>query len=224
MSIIQAHNLSFSYGSQLVLNQLNFRIDKGQHVAIVGENGSGKSTLAKIILGLLPPDNGQIYLFDTPYNHFHSWHRIGYLPQSLANSTQDLPLTVKELITAGYLPQSQVKLEIQLPRVYELTHTYNLRHRLLNELSGGQLQRVMIARSLINDPDVLILDEPATGVDAHTRKTLYQFLHTLNQQENLTVIHITHDLDRIRPVVNRVLCLTRSELFAEEKELEHIHG
>ncbi|MPM49739.1 High-affinity zinc uptake system ATP-binding protein ZnuC [bioreactor metagenome] len=185
--MIQATNLTFSYNREqpYILHDISFNIPVGEYVSVVGENGSGKTTLMKLILGFIKPSGGSI---------LNKAQRIGYVPQKNDFSGVNFPITVYEVLDSYRhllkLPDSRI--------VYELLDIVNLRSQtksLMGDLSGGQHQKVLIARALMGNPDLLILDEPSTGIDIGSQKEIYQLIRKMNQEKHLTIISVEHNLE-----------------------------
>lgn len=232
--IIEAADLSYRYESETIFQDVNFKINKGDFVAIIGANGSGKSTLMRLLLGELDLQNGAIRLFDKDAAAFREWPKIGYVPQNNLQQYINFPATVLEVVVANLYSQSGLfrwprKSERQLAlSALAQVQMEGFAKRLLSELSGGQLQRVMLARVLVSDPELLILDEPTTGVDANTIDLLYKKLSYLNRETGRTVVMVTHDLPRAADYVSRVLCLEEGSLVEldshqVEQEVTHRH-
>lgn len=207
MSILKVENLKVSYSNHTALENINFNIDEGEYVCLVGENGSGKSTLVKAIVGLLKPDEGNIYLGI-------SLDEVAYLSQT---NLKDLnfPATSKEIIMSGVqkhkkLPFYTKKDKEVYDRVIKQLKIEDLQFRRIGDLSGGQKQRVLIARALIREPKLLILDEPATGLDVNITKELYKILEKQNKENKMTIIMATHDLDEIEEISPRIICLAKN--------------
>ena len=187
MLMVKAENLYFSYtGTEpFVLKGIDLKIHPGEYVSIVGENGCGKSTLVRLILRFLKPTSGQIL------NHAD---RIGYVPQRSDFSNAGFPLTVHEMLDS-YRRLLKIK-DRKVPEMVLLRVGMSaFSNSLIGNLSGGQVQKVLIARALIGSPDLLILDEPSTGVDMKSQKQIYGFLKRINRQNRITIISVEHNLD-----------------------------
>ena len=217
--LIAVKNLYFSYGEQLVLEDINLEINAGDFLAILGPNGSGKSTLLKLILGLLRPDRGEIFLFGRPIDEFREWWRLGYVPQrATARVDPVFPVTVEEVVGFGLLAKKR------FPRFMNARDREAIRKALLRvemqgflkrrlcELSGGQQQRVFIARAIVSEPQVLLLDEPTTGVDVATQERFYDLLGEFNRR-GLTIVIVTHDIGIVNKHVKQVACLNRRLVY-----------
>jgi zinc transport system ATP-binding protein len=231
---IEAENLSFSYGNEPIFTKIGFSVYKGDFVAVIGSNGTGKSTLMKLILGELAPTDGCIRIFNQDVSKFKDWPKIGYVPQSGLQSADSFPATAEEIVTANLFSQiglmrfPKKKHRDKAQQALELVEMGAYSKRMIGELSGGQRQRVMLARVLVNDPEIMILDEPTTGVDARTVESLYELLSSLNRETGLTIVMVTHDISRASNYVSRVLCLEEGSLMELGKEqiaeeLSHKH-
>lgn len=182
--MINIKNLCFSYvkGTKLLEN-INLIIPKGAYLSVVGENGSCKSTLVKLILKLLKPDSGSIEL---------NCSRVSYVPQRLDNFNPDFPLTVKELLTA-HCKTLKIRDTNAIDNSLKHVGMIEFKDSLIGNLSGGQQQKVFIARALIGNPDLIILDEPSTGIDEKSQQEIYPLLQNLNQTYNKTIISVEHN-------------------------------
>ncbi len=182
--MIQIEHVSFAYEhGPYLLQDINMTIADGDYISIVGENGSGKSTLIKLILGLLSPSKGKIT--DT-------FRQRAYVPQRFETLNQ-FPITVYEVLNCqrhilGLKDKAIIRDSLEKMGVY------GLRDQLIGNLSGGQCQKVLIARALMGKPDLLIFDEPSTGIDVKSQMELYPFIKTLNQQHGVTVVTVEHNL------------------------------
>ncbi len=184
--MIKINNLCFSYekNSPMLINNLNLTIKQGMYLSILGENGSSKTTLIKLILGLLSPVSGNITI-DTK--------KISYVPQRVEGFNSQFPISVYEVLKTH---ATILKLDnSEIDRVLEIVNMTEYRNRLIGNLSGGQRQRIFIARALMGNPDLIILDEPSTGVDYKTQLDIYSLLMKLNRNEHTTIISIEHNLD-----------------------------
>lgn len=213
---IELENVSFSYGTAPVLENLSFSIKKGEYLGIIGPNGGGKTTLVKIILGLLHPTSGVVKLFGVDHHDFKEKYRIGYVPQRATQDLKEFPATVFEVVRSGRIPRlgffsrySKKDIEV-VERAMEIAGVSWYRNMLVGNLSGGERQRVFIARALAGEPDMLVLDEPTVGVDIGAQKTFHEFLASLNRDHKLTIIFISHDIEVISKEATTVLCLNHN--------------
>jgi zinc transport system ATP-binding protein len=213
-SAIVIKDLSFSYDGHPVLEDVNLSIPQGDFVSVVGPNGGGKTTLLKLVLGLLRPSRGEIQVFQvTPER---ARHRIGYMPQHVQLDPQ-FPATVMDVALMGRLghgrtfgPYSRKDKEI-VRGALDQVGLYDLHKKPFSSISGGQRQRLFIARALACEPDILLLDEPTANLDLVMEGDLYELLQTLNQR--LTVVMVSHDIGFVSEVVKSVICVKRKVLM-----------
>ena len=216
---ISVGGVDFKFGATQVLSDITFEIRQGDFLALIGPNGSGKTTLVKLILGILPLYKGKIVLFGQSIKMFGDWKRLGYVPQNATHIDPLFPASVKEVVSMGllsgkkFLSFCRKKDDEQIDLALEKVDMVGFKNRRIGELSGGQQQRVFIARAVVNNPDILILDEPTTGVDASTQALFYDMLNLLNHQHNITIVLITHDIGSVTKYVNKVACLNQKLVF-----------
>ncbi|MDP4089236.1 MAG: metal ABC transporter ATP-binding protein [Bacillota bacterium] len=184
--MIQIKDLSFSYTKKhpYILNNINLNINKGDYISFLGENGSGKSTLVKLILKILEPTEGRIQ---------RDAIKIGYVPQRFDNLNTQFPITVYELLDS-YRKTLKVKDKQCINDYLEFVKMGEFKRSLIGNLSGGQCQKIFIARALIGSPDLLILDEPSNGVDIQSQEEIYNLIRKVNRTESMTVISVEHNL------------------------------
>lgn len=227
MPIIEAKNLNFSYGTNVILNNISFSIDEGDYVGIVGPNGGGKSTLLKIFVGLLKLNSGSLTILNQPINTFTNKFLVGYVPQHASQETDNFPATVYEIVESGLLGKKKLfqgtnkNDHVLITNALKIAGIQELANSLISRLSGGQKQRVYVARALVSQPKILILDEPFTGVDINTQKDFYAFLKKINVEQKLTIIFVSHDIDVISDEVKSVLCLNRNLLCLSSPHMLH---
>lgn len=194
MTQITCRDLTIGYGSRIILKHLNFTVNEGDYLCIIGENGSGKSSLMRTILNLQNPINGQIL-----YDHQIQQNGIGYLPQQTSRQ-KDFPASVREIVLSGcdrrsgfhpFYHASDKKKAVTAMQQLKITH---LAHRCYRELSGGQQQRVLLARALCATKKILFLDEPVSGLDPEVTADFYALIRHLNRREGITILMISHDL------------------------------
>ena len=211
-SIISIKNVSFSYsGGVNVLENLSFDIYKKDFIAIIGANGSGKSTLLKLILKELNPSDGEIFISSTNIKNFKEWDTIGYVPQINAGNIPGFPITALEIVTLnlynkmGFFKFSR-KSHIELAkRALSQVDMLDFANTPMNKMSGGQQQRIMIAKSLINNPKILIFDEPTTGIDKESKDQLFKILTHLNRIHGITILLVTHELEIMKDNLTKVV-------------------
>jgi zinc transport system ATP-binding protein len=219
VEIVASEGLGCCYREGCVLEDITFSVQTGEYVGIVGPNGSGKSTLVQALLGLVPVSSGSARLFGSACSGFNQWGRVGYLPQSLHLLNPVFPATVAETVSLGLL--SLKKFPRRLTRsdretvdtVLENLSIYDIRSKLIGELSGGQQQRVLLARALVNNPDLLILDEPTAALDPETRERFYHMIADINRSRGVTVLLVTHDTGVIGRHASKMLYLDKRMLF-----------
>lgn len=187
---LRVDNLNFSYGQKKIISNLSFSITTGSFLSIIGKNGTGKSTLIKCILKTLKVPNGMIYLDDIDVNEISKFSNIGYVSQKV-DFNYEFPITVKEILISCYKGKVYDQYFKSVISLLDLNKLYNEN---INNLSGGQLQRIFIARALLTKPKLLILDEPTVGVDFENLNNLKKILLKL-KTENVTIVIITHDKD-----------------------------
>lgn len=203
---VQAQRVTISFGNQPVVADVSFAVATGAVAAIIGPNGSGKTTLLRALAGFLPYQ-GEINLFGRP--PIESRGKIGYVPQRL-EIDRTLPITVGEFLQLSS-PEcfSRHCLHTDL---YERLGVTRMQKRLLRELSGGQFQRVLVARALLDQPKILFLDEPASGIDASGQETLYQVIQHVSREHQTTVIMVSHEFQVVYQYASQVLCLNQKLL------------
>ena len=200
---IKVDNLIVQFGKDRVLNDVSFAIEAGQVVAVIGPNGSGKSTLIKTMLGLEKADQGNISFFGKPLSHARS--SIGYVPQHFTFD-KEFPITVSEFLGLRLI-QTDAHIAHKLSQVGLRAEVAD-QH--LGALSGGEMQRVLIAQAILNDPKILILDEANAGIDVGGEQNLLDIIRRLSEEHGTTVVMISHEIDIVAQFVDQVICLNRS--------------
>ena len=246
LPIFAVKNLSLRIGDQTVLQNISFEIYNGEYIAIIGPNGGGKTTLIKVLLGLQKPSSGEIFIYGKPIEEFKEWYKIGYVPQRASHVDANFPATVEDIVNMGRTAKRGIFSRMSAgdkQHVYDAMQKMDildLKEKMVGTLSGGQRQRVMIARALASSPEVLILDEPNTGVDVKSQKRFYKLLARLNKEDGLTILFITHDIGVIADDIGRLFtinqkaticndpkkmlsCDDMSELYGIEAHLLHNH-
>lgn len=219
-TVIEVRGVSFSYGHDRVLEKVDWQLHPGDYVALIGPNGGGKTTLVKLILGLLKPEEGSIRLFGQDPKEFKAWHKVGYVAQRAKDFDRNFPITVRQAVAMGRRkkdgsPEEDDK-KVDAALLY--VSMQECADKLIGELSGGQQQRVFIARALVNDPEVLFMDEPMAGVDEKTQEAIYQLLERLNKDRGITLVVVSHDIERITQEVMHIACVDRTLTFHETSE------
>jgi zinc transport system ATP-binding protein len=217
--ILTINNLTAGYHGTEALKDVSFSVNRGDYIGICGPNGSGKSTMIKVILGLLKPMRGEITLLGTPWQNFKNWQRIGYLPQGLQFFNPHFPATVDEVVRLGRLAGKSFPKRfdredaIAVERTMEWMGISQIRGCMIGELSGGLRQRVLLARALVNDPELLVMDEPTTALDPETRESFYKLIFEMNRERNATVLLVTHDTATIGKYASHLLYLDKQVVF-----------
>lgn len=218
MELLKCDNVSFSYENTEVIKNLSFTLNKGDYLCIVGENGSGKSTLIKGLLGLKQPSDGKIIRSEGLKSN-----ETGYLPQQTAVQ-KDFPASVFEVVLSGRLnsrglkPFYSKKDKIAAEENIERLGIEGLRYKSYRELSGGQQQRVLLARALCASKQLLLLDEPVTGLDPIITEEMYRLIDELNQKEKITIIMVSHDIGSSVKYASHILHLNFDNSFYGTKD------
>jgi len=205
--ILEVKKLKVSYNNHVAIENINFKVDEGEYICLVGENGSGKSTLIKTIMGLKKSEYGEINLNVEP-------SQISYLAQTDLKSI-DFPATAKEIVMTGVQKHKKLPFYTKQDREFfnEIVKELKIEdiiNKRIGDLSGGQKQRVLLARSLIRKPKLIILDEPSTGLDVNITKDLYSILARLNKEKKVTIIMATHDFVEVKSIKPRIICIAKT--------------
>ncbi len=222
MRIIEVKNLNYIINGISILKDINFHINAGDYTAVVGPNGGGKTTLINTILGLKKGWTGEIKLFNQKLEDFKEWQKIGYVPQRVIEFDQKFPITVFETVKLGRMYnfkkflRNHTKDIKTINDIIEALGISDLKNKLIGELSGGQKQRVMIARALASEPELLLLDEPNTGIDNETQQEFYNILKRLNKEQKITIIFITHDIGVIEDSINSIISINKEILKSDQ--------
>lgn len=221
MSVIplEVEKLCVTYQGAEVLSQINLQVEAGDYIGIVGPNGSGKTTLVRCVLGLVPLASGQVVLFGKDQPAFREWKKIGYLPQRINHLDQRFPANVEEVVSSGLIASRPYPKKMSSSDRDRVADTLNdlgitdLRKRMIGRLSGGQQQRVLLARALVNAPELLFLDEPTTALDPATRETFYALLQKINRTQRTTILFVSHDPVTIGTYAGKLLYLDKRVVF-----------
>jgi zinc transport system ATP-binding protein len=221
--VIELDGVSFSYGAVRTVDDVSLAVQPGDVLGIIGPNGSGKTTLLRLMLGLAVPQEGVVRLFGAPPAALRDWRRLGYVPQRTTLDAS-LPITVREVVGTGLVPTLGIWRRPGNPgrervrEVLELVGMDTLAGARIGALSAGQQQRVLIARALVGDPELLVLDEPTGGIDPRAQTSFYALLRHLNRERGVTLILVSHDTGVIAHEVNRLACMNRRLLFCGRPE------
>ncbi|MDY6764519.1 MAG: metal ABC transporter ATP-binding protein [Halobacteria archaeon] len=237
-NVIEAQNVTYSYTGDLdtpAVENVSLSIEEGDFLGLVGPNGSGKTTLLKLMLGLLRPDRGDVYLFGEPAHRFDDGGRIGYVSQKATSVGKNMPVTVREAVKMGRYSNRRFgplgkKDKRKIDEAMNEVSIEDIADKRVDEISGGQKQRTFIARALASEADLLALDEPTIGVDARSRENFYGLLNELNDN-GITIVLIEHDIGVVTQHVNKITCINRRiyyhgdpEEFAESDALTRTYG
>lgn len=215
--MIELKNVSFSFPDAEVLEDVSFTLNDGEYIGILGPNGGGKSTFLRLILGLLKPQSGTVKVTDT---------NISYISQTTNMNDFSFPATVKEIVSLGLVKNKPTLFDYaknnkKVEAILKELNLYDLRNKLITELSGGQFQRVKIAKALVNDPTLLILDEPDAGMDEESHHQLIHIINHLHEKKIniLFVSHHPHDLEE----ADKIFFIEEGKILPYEEELERGH-
>jgi zinc transport system ATP-binding protein len=224
-SILEIRNLNVVRGNELVIQDGNLKITRGDYVGVVGPNGGGKTTLLQTIFNFIPKESGEILLFGKPIEQFNEWSRVAYTPQNAIHFDEQFPLTVRELVSLGRVRRSNIFRRLNKEdwkKVDDAMDAMNISHlsdRRVGQLSGGQKQRAFVAKSLALDPELLILDEPTTGLDAGSQESFYKTLSNVQSKQNTTILVVSHDLSAVFCRMTKIVCVNR-HIY----ETDNVHG
>lgn len=219
-SIVTIKNLTFKYvGNQNVLKKINLEVKEGDFLCIVGENGSGKSTLLKCILGLNSVEKGKTETIDT----------VGYLPQK-TEIQSNFPASIEEIVLSGTIVNNVKKIwytkkdRAKANQIMKELKLYEIRKKSFKDLSGGQQQRVLIARALCSTNSLIVLDEPTNGLDPNVAKQIYSILSRMNKKKKITVLMVSHDVDRAMEYCNRLVEIKNGEIVYDGNPSDYREG
>ncbi|MDQ5956071.1 MAG: zinc transport system ATP-binding protein [Chlamydiota bacterium] len=223
IDIISIHQLFFSYNHQSILEDVNITVQPNEFIVVFGPNGGGKTTFFKLILGLLQPKKGWVKVLNK--NPQHTRHLMGYVPQ-MQQVDRSFPISVLDVVMMGCLsklnywgrfPKAMRKLGLEALEKVSLLHKEKAS---FGSLSGGETQRALIARAIVDHPKILLLDEPTANVDPLAEKSIYQLLKELNT--DMTILMVSHDLQTIIDKASRLICVNRQATSLQTKEVcEH---
>jgi len=234
--VLEFNQVWFAYDGEPVIEDVTFTLESGQFAAILGPNGGGKTTMLRLALGLVQPTRGSVALFGEAPARFRSWGHVGYVPQATEGVQTRFPATAEEVVAQGlYRGFDPVAVwrssgrasVIQAMETVDIAH---LRSRRITSLSMGQQQRVLIARALVREPELLILDEPLAGIDAAGQEQFHTLLRRLNGELGMTILLVSHDIGAVMREATSVACINKSLVFhgpihtLTQKELAELYG
>ena len=218
MSLIECKKLNIGYSDKIICKDITFDINKGDYVCIIGENGCGKSTFIKSLLGLNKVISGKV-TFDSSFNR----KLIGYLPQQ-TELQKDFPATVREIVMSGMLsrmgfrPFYTAREKDRCNKIMKELSVDEFASRSFRELSGGQQQRVLLARALCATDELLVMDEPTNNLDSRSMKLFYKLIAKLNKENGITIVMVTHDLDKVINSTNKIVYLKDQMKFVGNRD------
>lgn len=220
--IVSIENLWLFRGEHAILEEINLKLEKADFLGLIGPNGGGKSTLLKVMLGLIKPDRGRIEIFGLP--PVAARGQVGYLPQKTIFD-QNFPVKVREVVQMGRFSRTGLfrrygpaDREAAI-RALEAVGMEDRSDREIGALSGGEQQRVFVARSLVSDPELLLLDEPTAGVDSAQQTEFYDLLCHLNRDMGIAIVLVSHDITAISKYVGKIACLNQRLYYHGSREL-----
>ncbi|MGB8233260.1 MAG: ABC transporter ATP-binding protein, partial [Methanobacterium sp.] len=209
---VEINHVSLKFNEQLILQDINFSIEEKDFIAIIGPNGGGKTTLLKVILGILTPDKGQVKVFGRKPNKAKDL--MGYLPQRL-DFDHDFPINVFETVLMGryhgLLKKYSTKDHDAVIEALKNVEMDKFKDRQISKLSGGQLQRVFIARAIVRDPKLLIMDEPMASIDPEMQRSFYELMSRL--KDKMAIVLVSHDVGAVSSHVDKIACLNQKLYF-----------
>jgi iron complex transport system ATP-binding protein len=220
MTIVKLSDIGFKYNEDWVLRRVSFETKTGEFLGIIGPNGSGKTTLLKTIDGIFTPQEGEIWIDGVPGRQLSRMdlaRRISVVPQ---DTQLIFPFTVEEVVLMGRAPHlGKLRFEGEkdfriVEQAMKATDTYSLRRRGMNALSGGERQRVLIARALAQEPRIMLLDEPTALLDIRHQVEFFDLIKTLNRDQSLTVIAVTHDINLASDYCDRIILLKAGQIYS----------
>lgn len=225
--VLEVRDLAVERGKDMVLEGVEFTVEEGDYVGIVGPNGGGKTTLLLAMLGQIPRARGEIKLFGRDIDSFDEWTRLAYVSQSAINFDPAFPLTVRELVGLGRVTRKNLGRRLtkddwlRVDASLDYMGISEIADRRIGQLSGGQKQRLFVAKALVRDPELILLDEPVAGVDASTQERFYQKLSDLNVDMGMTILIVSHDLSTVFCRMSHVMCVHKEvdySLITEDLE------
>ncbi len=218
MALIEVKNLTVKIGESVLLEDVSFVVEKGDFLCITGANGSGKTTLLKAVLGLIPMTSGTIKIFGSDFTKI-ARGRIGYLPQKNVTINMLAPATALEVVVLGMLSKKSFPKMVQKSdwdRARDTLRMFgaeNFAEKSFQKLSGGQQQKVLLARAFVNEPEILFMDEPSTALDPNSREEFFRLVEKLNVSRGVTIVIVTHDMEYVGHYADTMLMLDRSVLY-----------
>ena len=214
MTAVSLENLGIAFPNVKVFENVSLDIEEGEFVAVVGPNGSGKSTFLKIIAGIINPDKGSVRIFGSDIKDFSDWSKLTYISQTPMQTNRRFPVSVKEVVSMGLCRQSLLpwlnkQEKKKISAALSLVDMEYFADSLFGELSGGQKQKVMLAKAFASESELLLLDEPTSGIDVDAKQEIYGILRENNAINKNTIVMVSHDMELAIKACSRVLCLEK---------------
>jgi len=212
---VDIKNISVALNRKTVLDRITFQVDSGEFAGIIGPNGAGKTTLLRSMLGLVPVNRGEVFVLGRPLTEIKDIRtRVGYMPQRQSFERR-FPLSAGDVVATGLLSAQTLLRRIsgrdgKVKQALQAVGMESYYHRPFQDLSGGEQQRVLLARSLVKKPEMLLLDEPNAGLDFPAQQSFVELLRELKETERLTIILVSHDLISIAPAADKLICINRT--------------
>ena len=234
--VLEFRQVWFAYDGDTVLEDVTFVLKSGEFAAVLGPNGGGKTTMLRLALGLVKPSRGSVALFGEPPERFRSWGRVGFVPQAAEGVQTRFPATAEEVVAHGlYRGFDPIGVwrssgRASVMQAMETVDIANLRGRRITSLSLGQQQRILIARALVRQPELLVLDEPLAGIDAAGQEQFHSLLRRLNGEFGMTILLVSHDIGAVMREATTVACINKTMVFhgpthaLTQRELADLYG
>jgi zinc transport system ATP-binding protein len=230
---ISVENLYVARNGNTIIEDATFTIERGTYMGVVGPNGSGKTTLMQALIGILPTKSGRIEILGQPLQEFNQWSKLAFVSQHSINFDEKFPLTVQELVGLGRINRHNLGHPLRKVDKEKVNSTISfmglskVADKRIGQLSGGQKQRLFVAKAIVRDPEILILDEPASGIDPEAQERFYMLLSNLNSKQGTTILFVSHDLAAVFCRMSHIMCINKkvyvSPIVPDEDPNEILH-
>ncbi len=219
-NMIEIQNVSFRYGSEIIFENITFTLAEGEFLVILGPNGAGKTTLLRLLAGLDEPTEGSVRIDERSVSMWQKDGKISFVPQQYNKNAAAFPATVEEIVAMGRKDSRSLnkKDQAEIKRALSWVGMEMYLHRRIGSLSGGQQQRILVAQAICKHPEILLLDEPTSGVDYLAGAELMAMLRHLNQREGTTIVMVSHDVERAVSYGTKVACMNRGICYYGDQE------